>query len=827
MRGRNSEVDARHCTDRLFTTCLSHQSNGINHAMGRQVFRFRPYLAAGFALSLISGATGVMANPAPDSATRLSKALPFTSGKLRKKVLNHAIKVNWTGSGDSFWFRHELANGSEYLLVDASTGVRRPAFDHRALAMALSKATGETFEGNSLSLTSLELSSDPRQLTVQIEDARFRCDLEKIVCARRTDADRPGNLILSPDGKNAVFRRDHDLWLRELSTGQERQLTHDGVEDFAYGDTDAYIDEAKVELRRAGAPAPLLGVHWSPDGHYILGLRQDLRAIPARLVLTEYLPPDRTDPVMHVRHAAVPNDPQRANSAMTIIDVRMGTTTPVKLDPQSINDWALPYFTLGGFIRWDTAGDAFIISANRGGTRYRLTQISTKTGEVRDVVTETGRFSLRLNPYDYARPNVDVLKNGREAIWYSERDGWGHLYLYDVTTGTVKRQLTKGPWVVADLVHIDEANRQVYFTATGRESGRNLYYRHLYRVSLDGGTPQLLTPEDADHEFDADHDFWEGPQPGSDFSPSGRYFVDSFSTAMTSARFVIRAASGKLVSKLAEADDSALRATGWAPPEQFVTKAADGRTDLYGVIYKPRDFDPNKKYPVIEQTYPGPQGKFAPSTFRGYLNYMQPQATAELGFIVVYLDGRGTAYRSREFRDAFRGTDDPFGSADHAAALRNLGKTRPYLDLDRVGITGQSFGGYGSLRSMLLHPDLYKACVSSVGPGEWIDFPGDTSNERFFGVPSQSKQAREYFDLISNVRMADQLKGDLLLIYGGVDEIVPLRSGFKLIDALVRANKQFDLLVVPDAPHHVGAEPYGVERIMRFFMDRLGGPVDR
>lgn len=793
----------------------------------RQLFRFRPCLAAGVALGLLSGATGALASPAPDNAARLDNALPFTSGKLRKKVRNHEIKVHWTGSGDDFWFRHELPDGAEYLLVDAATGARKSAFDHQALATALGKATGETLDSRHLSLTSLELSADPHLLTVGLEDARFRCDLKKILCTPRTDAEQAGDLVVSPDGTKAVFRRDHDLWLRDLASGQERQLTRDGVENFAYGDTDAYIDEAKVDLRRAGVPAPLLGVHWSPDGRYVLGLRQDLRAIPARLLITEYLPPDRTDPVMHIRRAAVPNDPRRADSAMTVIDVRTGTATPVKLDPQAMNDWALPYFTLDGFIRWDAAGDAFIIAANRGGTQYRLTQISTKTGAVRDIVTETGRVSLRLNPYDYARPNVHVLNSGREAIWYSERDGWGHLYLYDVATGKVKRQLTKGSWVVADLVRVDEAHRQVYFTATGREKGRNLYYRHLYRISLDGGTPELLTPEDADHEFDSDHDYWEGTLPGSEFSPSGRYFVDSFSTATAPARFVIRSATGKLIGKLAEADDSALRATGWQPPEQFVAKAADGKTDLYGVIYKPRNFDPALKYPVIEQTYPGPQGKFAPATFRGYFDYMQPQATAELGFIVVYLDGRGTAYRSREFRDTFRGTEDPFGSADHVAAIRYLGKTRPYLDLDRVGIAGQSFGGYGSLRSMLLHPDFYKACVSSVGPGDWIDFPGDTSNERFFGVPSQSPEARAYFDRISNVQLADKLEGKLLLIYGGIDPIVPLRSGFKLVDALVRADKPFDLLIAPDSPHHVGAEPYGVQRGMNFFMDHLGGPVER
>ena len=726
--------------------------------------------------------TGQTAEEVAES--HLSLAKPFLSTILGSKVRNSTFTAHWMRDSESFWYEHQTASGQEFLMVDATSGTQRPAFHHGALAM--------------------------------------------------TAAD---DVVPSPDGERVIFRRDHNLWLRVIRTGQEQQLTRDGVENFAYGDVDGYIDSGKVERRRSGRPAPLYGVVWSPGGRYLLALRQDLRRVPDRLMVTEYLPPDGGYTVQYLRRTAIARDPQRPDSVLTIIDVASGQTRAVALDPQGLNDWALIYY-LADIVWWDSAERTVsLIGANRGGSRYQLLRIDMNTGQVQTVLTETARFNVRLNPYDYARPNVYVTSTGREAIWYSERDGWGHLYLYDVSKGTLKRQLTRGGWVVADLLHVDEARRMVYFTAVGREHARNPYYRHLYRVRMDGGQPELLTPEDADHDFNTGlkvADF--GAVSGSSFSPEGRYFVDSYSTATRPARVVIRDVDGRFVSEVVAADDSALRAMGWQPPEQVVAKAADGLTDLYGAIYKPSTFDPNKKYPVIEETYPGPQGKFAPTTFEECLassttvnasDLIEPQAFAELGFIVVVIDGRGTAYRSKRFREAYLGTEDVFGAADHVAAIRDLARSRPYMDLNRVGITGRSFGGYGSLRAMLLYPEFYKVAVSSVGPGSWLDFQQEVSTERFFGVPGDSKASRDYYDLISNTRLVDRLRGKLLLIYGGIDEDVPLRFGFELFESLIKADKPFDALVVPNSPHHVASEPYGLKRTMLYFMEHLGGPVSR
>jgi len=759
---------------------------------------------------------------------RLNAAKPFLSKTLAAKVLNGSITVKWTGTSDRFWFRRQTDSGREYVIFDAARGKTVPAFDHAAMAGALGKALGRQVEPLKLPIADLDLS-DLKKPIVTVDDALYECDLAKRVCESHA-APASDDQIVSPKGDAAVFRRGNNLWLRETDTGAERQLTTEGVENFGFGDVDAYVDETKVLRRRAGAPDPLLGVHWSPDGRYVLALRQDLRKIPARLDVAEFLPPEGGPPVLHVRHESVPADPSRPDSYLELIEVASGHHRPIAIDPQFLNDWALPYFVTGTAVRWNMKGhELFVIGANRGGTRYTLDRVDLDTGEVRELITETSRFSVRLNPYDYARPDVRVSTDGREAIWYSERDGWGHLYLYDLTHGKVKQQITQGEWVVADLVHVDERARMVYFTAVGREKGRNPYFRHLYRASLDGGEPQLLTPEDADHDFSAGYEFWEGnePRPGSSFAPSGNYFVDSFSTAERPARIVVRARSGKLVKNLLQADDSQLRQTGWQPPEQFIVKAADGVTDLYGVLYKPTNFSPTLKYPVIEQTYPGPQARSTPLGLREHFNYLNSQAFAQLGFVVVFLDGRGTAYRSLMFRDTFLGTDDPFGSADHVAALRNLAKTREYMDMDRIGVTGHSYGGYGSLRATLLHPDFYKVTVSGVGPGDWMQFAGDTSVERFFGVPGSSATARAYYDLIDNRRLADRLSGKLLLIYGGIDEVVSLQSSYRLFEAFIDADKPFDTLIVPDSPHHAPAEPYGTEMSMRYFMEHLGGPVSR
>jgi dipeptidyl-peptidase-4 len=724
------------------------------------------------------------ANATAAEQARLARALEFVSAALIPKILNVDLSVHWIGESDRFWITRQTPAGAQFVIIDAATAKQSGPFDQASLTAELAK-----------------------------QGTRSN--------APTTD------VIPSPDGTRSVFRRDFNLWLRDNRTGSERQLTADGVKDFGYGDIDGYMDLTKVARRRSAQPDPLLGVIWSPSGHRLLALRQDLRATPERLMATEYLPPDGQYAVPYLRRTGIAIDKQRPDSHLTVIDADSEQTHAVELDPQLLNDLALPFFT-NRMIWWNKSeSSAFLLTAARGGRRYQLARIDMASGRgAPALISETARFNVRLNPSDYGRPNVEVLSSGREALWYSERDGWGHLYLYDLTTGKVKRQLTRGPWVVADLLYVDESRRIAYFTAVGRESGRNPYYRHLYSVPLDGGTPRLLTPENADHEFNGAGLAGLRVTYGSSLAPSTKYFVDVLSTTSQPARVLIRTIDGRFIGDVLQSSAAALEKMGWRPPESVVAKAADGTTDLYGVLYKPTDFDPRKRYAVVEVTYPGPQGKFAPTCFSDNFasGAANAGALAELGFIVVALDGRGTSYRSRDFHDAFLGTEDVFGAADHVAAIRSLAATRPFMDLDRVGVTGHSFGGYGSLRAMLLYPDFFKVGVSGVGPGAWQEFQQSISTERYFGVPDDDRKTLDYYDLVSNTRLAKRLKGKVLLIYGGIDENVPLKQAFVLIDALIKANVDFDTLIVPDAPHSAGLLPYSVLRTLKYFMSNLGGP---
>ena len=792
----------------------------------------RPALRLLIALGLSAGlAAQARSETAPSIEARLAKVQPFLAKALRARLGSASpVTVHWIGESDRFWMKRREAGGWRYVVVDAAGGGERPAFDHQAMAAARGAAMGAALTPDSLPVTDVDLAHGDA-IDVTTPAGAFACRM----AARRCEPaprSAPSDLILAPDGSQGVFKRGHDLWLRTVATGEERRLTRDGEADFAYGDYDSYGDVEKVQRRRQRLSEPLVGVVWSPDSRFVLGLRQDLRQTPERLLTTEYLPPEGGDPVTYRRRAPLSGDAKRPDSILTLVDTRSGAARRVALDPQALNDWALPYYAYAQKVWWDERkAAAFLIGADRGGRRFQLLRIDLASGEVRPVITETNRFSVRLNTYDYALPNVQVLSSGREAVWYSERDGYGHLYLYDLTTGKVRRQLTQGAWNVADLVRVDERARTAYFTAVGRAAADIPVYRRLYKVSLDGGEPVLLTPESGDHEFNGGYEFWEGAaQPGSSLSPSGRYIVDSYVTAKASPGLVVRDSAGRLIKELIKPDPGVFARVGVAAPEIIKVKAADGATDLYGVLYRPTDFDPSKRYPVVEMTYPGPQGRSAPLTvsqFFGSSDIGEPFAVSELGFIVLVLDGRGSAYRSKAFREAFFGGEDPFGAADHVAALPQIAAQKPYFDAARVGVTGHSYGGYGSLRSMLLFPDAYKAGVAGVGPADWTEFPDPVSTERYFGDPSSSPQARAYYTTTSNARLAGRLKGDLLLIYGGVDEVVPLKEAMKLSNAFIAADKPFNLTIVPDSGHTAGRETYGVRETMRFFMEKLGGPVAR
>jgi dipeptidyl-peptidase 4 len=746
---------------------------------------------------------------------------------LAAKVLNLDAAFKWIAGSDRFWFKRQTGTGEEFITADAASGRQSPAFDMASLRAALSVARPGIVGASELSITDLVFEPNGSGIVLKTPAGSFACDAPVVTRCVEHAAALGADFIASPDGSTAVHRRGDDLWLRDLASGTEKRLTDDGEPNFGYGDTDNWRDLREVARRRIGIPSPLVGVRWSPDGRYVLALRQDLRPYPERLLVTEYVPPDGGFSRTYSQRIGTPGDAKRPDSRLVVIDTKTSTVHAVSLDPQALNDYALEYL-ITGVVWWSANGDElFLLTANRGGTRYGLSSIDLSSGRAREILEESSRFNVRLNPSDYARPNVYVSASGQEFLWYSERSGYGHLYLYDAATGRLKRELTAGSLVVFDLLRVDETKRFAYFTAGPRRAGDNPYYSYLYRVSLDGGEPQLLTPEIADHEFPNSFGAF-GPDfsgvSDSRISPSGRYFIDSYSSTEQPPKVVIRKSSGELVAKLFTSDASALNATGWAPPEPVVAKASDGTTDLYGVIFRPRDFDPSRNYPIIDFMYPGPQGHWAPISFKDNIlgHFGNSQAFADAGFIVVCIDARGTGARSRAFRDAFLGSEDVLGAADHVAAIRNLAASRPYMNVEKVGVMGHSFGGYGSLRAMLLYPDFFRVGVSGVGPGDWFHLTSEVSVERFFGVPTASAKARAFYDIASNTRLTSRLQGRVLLIYGGIDENVPLINAFIVLDAFIKANKDVDTLILPNAPHSGVTDPYAVRRSVQYFTEHLG-----
>jgi dipeptidyl-peptidase-4 len=718
------------------------------------------------------------ASPALSQDTaRLARARAFSKDALIAMTRNASIVPNWIGGGERFWFKRQNATGSDFVVVDAATGKQ------------------------------ISVSASPPV----------------------TGASRPGSTdVLSPDGRSAAFVRDRNVWLRDTASGQERQLTTDGVEGYEYGSV-AYGDLMRVLRRRAGIPRTPEGLVWSPDSHYIATMRADSREVPLRPVVTEYAPKDSAFAIAHMDRYPVAADSKEPGRTISVIDARSGSSVSAAIVAANLQDYAPVYFTFG-VVWWNLAGhELYFITGTRDATRYCLAALDLSSGKVRTVIEETERHYYSLNPDDYSRPNVYVTRNGSEAIWYSQRSGYGHLYLYDARSGKLKHPITKGSWAVFDIQHVDEAGRLVYFTAGGREKGLSPYYRHLYRVSLDGGEPQLLTPEEADHEFSNHYGLFLTLYGAthSQMSPSGRYFVDEYSTVDQPPVTVIRTASGRLVSRLVQADVSALHASGWRPPERFIVKADDGTTDLYGVMFRPADFDPGRRYAVIDRMYPGPQGSFAPQTFMDSLAVLgaDMQGLAELGFVVIELDGRGTSRRSRDFRYTFAGTEDVLGAADHVAAIKHLAQERKWMDIGRVGVTGASFGGYGSLRATLLYPDFFKVCVSMVGPSDFRTMGLSLTNDRFFGYPARSKANADFEELITNTRLVGRLEGKLLLMYGGIDENVPLNQAFILFEALIKADKDFDTVMIPNSTHAVTQQPYAIRRMMEYFARQLGPPA--
>ncbi|WP_314241766.1 S9 family peptidase [Streptomyces kutzneri] len=696
---------------------------------------------------------------------------PARPGEL---VVGDKVRPQWTEGGARFWYAVSNGVGKRFVLVDPAAGTREPAFDHAGLAAALAAASGQQVDPEALPFTAVEPVGNAVEFAAF--GAYWRCRLDDYTC-ERAEFTPPGNPleVLSPDKKTAVFLRGHNLWARSLSDGREWALTTDGEPDHRYGSGPDSTGNGTL-LRKIGLPHLPPAVAWSPDSTKVLAHRTDERAV-RRTHLVEARPADGGAPVLHTQRYAYAGDEHVPLAELVVLDVAQGAVVRARTEPL-----LMPVLSpiTAQWAWWAPDGSAvYYLGRPRDVRTLTLYRLDPVTGEVTTVLGETGPTRVEPNPFGYEPPIVRVLAD--EVLWYSQRDGWGHLYRYDLRTGELLGQVTSGPWAVRQILRVDEAGRVVYFTASGLVE-EDPYRRTVCRVGLDGSGFARLTDDDQDHTVTLpDH---QG------------YFIDSASTVDTPPVTTVRDWSGRVLVELERADTGKLTATGWTPPERFRVKAADGVTDIYGVLYHPRGFDPARRYPVVDNLYPGPQvTRVSPCFDPGGMG-LDAEPLAALGFVVIALDGRGTPGRSKAFHDASYGHLADAGClADHVAAVRQLAGTRPWMDLDRVGVFGHSGGGFAAARAMLDFPGVYKAGVALSGSHDARHFnPGFV--ETYDGADDAGAWART-----SSVDRAHQLAGKLLLIHGELDDQVHPDHTLRLADRLIAADKDFELLVIPGAEH--------------------------
>ena len=724
---------------------------------------------------------------------RAEGLLPWNVERL---ALNVRVRARWVLGGRALLYRRDTRKGPEFALVDGQTGERSAAFDHARLTEALARGAGGEASIGDISEDSLELAEDGASVTFEAAGRRWRCDL-RTYALEEVDSASEGELR-SPDESRALYVRGHDLFVRSADGGEVVRLTFDGGPHHDYATRPESYTQAVTD-RLAGTPlAPMAA--WSPDSSMLVTHKLDQRRVGELHLVQTALGDDHGRPKLHSYRYALPGDEEAPTAELVIFNARNGARVDVDYPP-------LPCATFSPFqhdrVWWSNDSRlVYFLDQPRDFKSLRLVEVDAASGAARVLLEERSDRPVDANLYIFGRPNVRVLSTG-EVVWFSERDGWGHLYLYDGETGELKHRITGGEWVVREIVHIDETERTALFTGGGREPGRNPYYRHLYRSSLDGSKPVLLTPDDAEHEVRV--------------SPDGRRFADVYSRVDLPPRAALRDSQGRLIREFERADVSALEAAGWTPPENFSITGADGETEIHGVLYLPSDFDAASSYPVIDSIYPGPQHLRSHQSFAAALAD-SARALAELGFVVVTIDGRGTPLRSRAFLDASYGRLETAGGLeDHAAGLQNLASERPYMDLERAGIYGHSAGGYATVRAMLTYPELYKAGVSSAGNHDqrvnvamW--------GERYIGLPSETD-----YEPQANANIAANLRGKLLLAYADMDDNVHPAGTVRLIDALVKENKDFELVLLPNRNHGYADDPYLTRRRWDFFVRHLMG----
>lgn len=693
------------------------------------------------------------------------------------KILNKVFECKAIPKSNYFWYNVQTENGRELMIADAEKAKKFKAIDQEKLAKNLNKQLDSKIEPYKLSLGKIEFS--PKLDTLRFVKNSYnwlyipKKDLlikKDEISERKRDSywsssrnELEKEPVSSPDKNWKAFIKNYNVFIKN-DKDIEFQLSFDGSEG------DFYSSHLK----------------WSPDSKKLA--TNKIRDNKEHLIyFVESSPKDQLQPKLQKREYLKPGDALKIKRP-ALFDIEEKNQIPIE-ESGFLNQFSLTD------PNWRADSRAFTFEFNgRGHQVYQVVEVNASNGKIIPLVNETSKTFIDYSSKKFRQD----LNDGKEMIWASERDGWNHLYLFD-NKGNIKNQITKGEWVMREVTKIDEKNRQIIFGASGINKDEDPYHIHYYAINFDGSGMKELTPENANHEIT--------------FSSDSTYMIDQFSRADMPTKTVLRKTSdGKILTELEQIDVSKLKETGWQMPEVFSSKGRDGETDIWGIIYRPTNFDPNKKYPVIEYIYAGPHSSHVPKSFIAYNSRMA--AMAELGFITVQIDGMGTSNRSKAFHDVCWKNLKDAGFPDRIIWMKEAAKKYPYIDTNRVGIFGGSAGGQNAMGALLFHPEFYKVGVASCGCHDnrmdkiWW-------NEQWMGYPIGPEYAE-----CSNVDNAHLLEGQLMLILGEVDDNVDPASTMQVADALIKANKEFELVILPGVNHTLGGD-YGERKRRDFFVKYL------
>lgn len=732
-------------------------------------------------LALLPAAAG-----AQGTAEDYNRAYSLRTKYSDNLVYYNRVNPKWIDGTSRFWYVRNTPEGDKYVVVDAATQKRTPLFDEAKLAALLGETTGNAGrkpDSRNLALRGCRVSTSADTVSFEYGGSYWRY----VVSANRlektgqvqpprggrqrhwmeVDNEKEGRPVTSPDGRYTAYIKNSNIYVRPVAGGKERALSNDGTPGNYYS---SYIT-------------------WSPDSRKVAAVR--IRPAEKRYVYyVESSPADQLQPKLHKQEYAKPGD-ELDYRRPAVFNVETGA----QVLPVSDELFSSQYSLSGP--RWDKDSRAITFEYNQRGHKvYRVLEMSAADGKVRTLIEE------KQDKYvNYPRVWRYDLEDGRHILWASERDNYNHLYMFDRKTGKPVRQITRGEWYVRGVQRVDEQNRRIYFSANGMNKQEDPYLIHYYSIGFDGKDLRRLTPEDGWHTA------W--------YSPDYRYLVDQYSKINAAPVTVLRSADdGKVLMQLETADISRLTANGWKAPEVFTAKGRDGKTDMWGLIYRPSNFDASKKYPVVEYIYSGPGDQYVPKKFMPYSWWMT--SLAELGFIVVQVDGMTTSFRSKQFEEVCYKNLSDAGLPDHIAWIKAAAAKYNYIDTTRVGIFGCSAGGQESTGAVLFHPEFYKAAYSACGCHDnrmdkiWW-------NELWMGYPVDSSYVRN-----SNVENAYRLSRPLMLVVGEMDDNVDPASTMQVVNALIKAKKDFELVVLPGEHHTMGGD-FGEHKRYDFFVRNLMG----